>query len=79
MFSPHLNHNGKVLIENVKTENTTFGVEIENGFLLNGEEGELGTFSSDSKVHNVTSVYGETGQIREQTVYLYEPEQYRCV
>ena len=76
MFSPHLNHNGKVLIENVKTENTTFGVEIENGFLLNGEEGELGTFSSDSKVHNVTSVYGETGQIREQTVYLYEPEQY---
>ncbi len=83
MFNPHVFHNGRVLIEGVKTNSTAFGVLIRPGFINRASQGdpnvELGTYLSTSHINNIHSVYGLSAQVESKDVWLYEPDQYEYI
>ena len=83
LFSPHTSHNGKVLVENVTALSSASAVDIRSGFIdkdsQNNPYAEIGTYSSDSKVHNVACKYGKEAQIEAKDVWIYEPDMYQYI
>lgn len=79
LLSPHVSHNGKVLVEKVTGINTALTVSIEEGFDDErdpSKEGIKGSFSDESVIYDIYAEYGEKSQIRIPDIYLYEPEYY---
>jgi len=84
MFAPHLGQNGKVTIENVTSISSECAVAIGKGFFDRCAEGRgwdpkttpLGVFSSESKINNVTSIFGTHAQTMKKSLYRFEPDLY---
>ena len=51
-------------------------IEIDS---QNNPYAEIGTYSSDSKVHNVACKYGKEAQIEAKDVWIYEPDMYQYI
>lgn len=83
LFSPHTSKNGKVLVEKVTALSAASAVDIRSGFIdkesQNNPDAVIGTFSSDSKVHDVFCTYGTKAQIEAKDVWIYEPDMYQYI
>ncbi len=79
LMQPHYTHHGKVIIDGVESKSAAHTILIRKGFTSDSyapEDAEIGSFSSDSKISNIKSVWGEKAQIEMKDVWIYDEADY---
>ncbi len=77
MMNPHSTENGTVNIDGVLSKGSGIAVLVHGGFVDRKhkyiEGAKPGFYASDSKITNITAIYGEEGQTDEKQLYACPP------
>ena len=80
LMQPHCSSNGKVAVDSVYSNSSSFAVLIHAGFLdrhhKNNPDARPGVYASDSYINHVHAVYGDKAQVDCKEVYLAEERNY---
>ena len=79
-MQPHCSFNGKVAIDSVYSNSSSFAVLIHAGFIdrnhKDDHDARPGVYASDSYINHVHAVYGDKAQVDCKEVYLADERNY---